>query len=216
MLHRKRAWIGSILGAGLFIAGSAAFACERTDSAYFTDFTADDAEWNLDRDASHFGETHLVVTIKPNMVMTSLYEADFFDRAEICADVSLVANNNRNTAAGLVFWAKDFAHLYMFAISPTTGEFYVGKRVGSSVAYPVVKRRSDKINVAPNAKNELKIETNNSTAKMLINGQEVATLNNRNWSEGNKIGFISDSDEKQTTWQFGDYSIKMSEENSVK
>jgi hypothetical protein len=215
-MFRKPAWIGCIVGAGFAIAGSAAFSCERKDAIYFTDFAADDIEWNLDRDTAHFGEKHLLVSLKPNTVMSSLYEADFFDRAEICADVTLVTNDNKDSVAGLVFWAKDFGHLYIFVISPKTGEFYVGKRVGSGLAYPVAKRRSDKINVGPSASNELKVVTNNKNAKILINGQEVATVNSSSWSEGNKIGLTTESDEKQTTWQFSDYSIKQLEGDGVK
>jgi hypothetical protein len=196
-----------LVGAFFLAQNSAVAACDRDDNVYATEFKTDDSEWDAGETA-HFGEDHLELTPAQNSNQMMLYQGDFFDRAQLCTDVELVTKEG-DVFAGLIFWAVDYGHLYQFEINPKSGEFFVGKRVNDRSAFPVVKRHSDAIHIGSNQVNEIKVILDNESATFLINAKEVGKITGWNWLEGNKVGLLGESEEKNSTiWRFNDFVIK--------
>jgi hypothetical protein len=173
---------------------------------YATKFSDADPTWELP-DEAKLGSDGLALEPPLNTISMGLYQGDFFDKAVVCVQVGL-SRPSEGSAGGLIFWAKDYEHNYVFVVEPPKGAFYVGRRVGNRMAYPIVSKTSDAVKKGIDDVNELAITLDDGAAALFINGKKVGSITAQTWTEGNKVGIVAESTDKQKgLWRFKEFQV---------
>lgn len=209
-VRRRGSWV-AYTGAAL-IAGSIPFgqasACDDSSSGniYQTNLQTQSNEWDTATSFSN-GEEGLTASPDKSSLSAILYNGDFFDSVNVCISLSMAANGTEY-GSGLVFWARDYDHYYLFEIDPIAGTFYVGRRIGNQQAFPIASKPGETIHKGVNQLNDISIILDGDKATFFINGSKVGSAIGQNWMEGNKLGLIAESPEENVdTWRFKDFVV---------
>jgi hypothetical protein len=174
---------------------------------YMTKFTTEEPPWVFSETIRATSEG-LAIEPPSFTIHQNIYQGDFFDVAIVCTSIVLVRRTNADDSAGVLFWAKDYDHNYLFEISPRAGTFFVGRRIGNQLAFPIIAKQSDAVKKGEKDLNELAAMLNGDTADLYINGTKVGSVQAQSWTEGNKVGVIAEtSDKEKAMWQFTEFQI---------
>jgi len=185
---------------GRLLTGSKAVAAAEEGEAQFEDnFENLDAGWG---EASGYGveDGKFYIALEPQTWQTVLNQANVFKEMDATALVTIAkCDDPTDGAAGLVFWAEDYANYYAFVLSGD-GRFAVLRHAaGNRLLSAVPWKASNAIKKGVGETNEIRIVTKEHMATLFVNGTEVATFKGQHPEGGGLVGFMSESWSKEPT-----------------
>jgi hypothetical protein len=178
----------------------------RTDGLLMTDdFRALYPTWGAGDDVKHVENDKLILTSKPNLGHTLLYD-DRFDDADIRVTVTQ-RTGQPDRPAGIVFWADGYNDYYFAAIR-AEGGFVVYQQKAGQWSVPVPLKTIDAVLKGVGQSNTLRVVTKGNTAAIYVNDKQAAALEGTVPKGGGQIGFQGASGPTVYTWEFSNLVVR--------
>lgn len=187
------------------IAGFAgdAIACKGPTVLFDEDFSTFDRTWGEPTENFQIQGGKATVKPPPNQAQWRFNPAFAFDDSDVCLTVtSIETSNPAESSAGIVFWAKDRANSYVFAIA--SNGFYVVQRMIAEkwAAATIPWTKSDAIAVGQGKPNVLRVTTKGQTVTLFINDTQVARFRAQPPGGPTHIGlYMTSAPTKPDTWE---------------
>jgi hypothetical protein len=176
------------------------------------DFTAIDPAWGAPSDWMTLRDGQLSFSFEPSQSVTSLNlgaivtgDADITVTARTTGAVGDVSND---AAAGLVFWAKDYANYHLFQVMDD-GTMIVFRRIGDRWLTPMAVKEvpaAAKFDLTAGA--ELRVVTSGRRATLFINGVEVGVISGQPPANESSIGLYAQSGDAAGNTLFDNLTIR--------
>ena len=152
-----------------------------------------------------------IILQQANYGQSVQYTGNQFGDANICATFdTLPTDKSENQMAGIEFWATDYANMYMFLISSTTGQFELAQKSGGNWTIVVTSTPNSAIVQGMGKTNALRVQTKSNTAWLYVNNQLVETLTGTAPAGGGVVGLYAQSDNSFTTketWEISNLMV---------
>ena len=195
--------------AAALLAAPPAFACGTGKTLFSDDFKQVDASWGFDSPDVQVEEGKVKVKPQPDISNLLIYKGLLFTDADYCLTVRNPnrLNDNDNTMAGPIFWAKDYDNYYMFMITPS-GFAEITRKVNGKWIDVVEWRQVADIARPAGSQNLLEVRTDGSDIAAFINGKPFATVKGQMPDGGGQLGMRAQSEKEQVdTWKFSKLQV---------
>ncbi len=188
------------------IAGFAgdAIACKGEKVLFEEDFSTFDRTWGDPGENFQMQGGKATAKPPPNQAQWRFNPAFAFDDSDVCLTVtSIETSNPAESSAGIMFWAKDRANSYVFAIA--SNWFYVVQRLVALkwTTPPIPWTKSDAIAVGQGKPNVLRVTTKGQTVTLFINDTQVTRFRAQAPEGATHIGlYMASGPAKPDTWEF--------------
>jgi 3-keto-disaccharide hydrolase len=157
------------------LATSPALACKGKNVLFEDDFAEPDPAWGM-WDAISITDGSLIIKTGASGIYSVLHEADVYDKADMCVDVTIPKYGKPgDVAASLLFGAQyngDSKNYYQFWISPN-GSVGVSRLLNGKWTNPVPSRKVEGMPTAPGSKVTMRVTLNGNRATIYVNDIKV-------------------------------------------
>jgi hypothetical protein len=176
------------------------------------DFSILDPAWGAPSDWMSLRDGQLSYSFEPSQSVTSLNLGAIvtgdMDMTVTARTTGEVGDVNNDAAAGLVFWAKDYANFYMLQVMDD-GTMIVFRRVGDRWLTPMAVKEvpaAAKFDLTAGA--ELRVVTSGRRATLFINGVEVGVISGQPPANESSIGLYAQSGDAAGATLFDNLTIR--------
>lgn len=200
----RRLFACTLVAAGFaYAALTGAFAARAADEreVQFEDnFESLDPGWGEGSTSYGVKDGKFYFELEPQTWQTTLNQANVFTEIDAAVSVTIAkCDTPDNGAAGLVFWAQDYANYYALLVGGD-GRFGVVRHAsGNRLLMAVPWKVNDAVKKGIGETNELRVVTKDHVATLYINGTQVATFKGQHPQGGELIGFMAESWSKEGT-----------------
>jgi hypothetical protein len=175
------------------LAGAGAYACEGQNVLYEDSFDTLDPTWGDADDALYVADGRLIITPGLDEFVSDLNNAGFYDDIDYCVRViSVSADPEGNSFAGVLFWAVDYDNYYC-ALIAGDGAMGIFRRQRGKMLQQVAWTHFDAIRTGKDAVNDLRVVTVGGQVSIYANGELFRKLNGQAPPNGQQIGLRATS-----------------------
>ena len=197
------------LAAAAIFAACPASACGTGKVLFSDDFKQVDASWGFDSPDVQVEEGKVKVKPQPDISNLLVYKGLLFSDADYCLTVRIPnkLDDNDNTMAGPIFWAKDYDNYYMFMITPS-GFAEIARKVDGKFITVVDWKPMPDVKRPAGSNNVLEVRTQGADISAFINDKLFATVKGQAPEGGGQIGMRAQSEKSQVdTWKFSQLAV---------
>ena len=170
--------------------------------------------WGQPSESKSVSDGHLVLSLKPNRIHCSLYTGAKFANADIRAKLVQKSGEPEQTA-GIVFWAEDVNNYYVARIR-SDGRVLIGRSTRDKWLNPANDRQlHESIQTGFDKVNELRVVTAGRSAKVFVNGRELASIRGFPPTEESFVGLFAESGEQPCVWHYSEFEVRQGPADSI-
>lgn len=184
-----------------------AYACKGDKVLFEDDFTTPDPSWTGPKTFEVKGGK-ATLKAEPDKAVHYYYPGFAFEDADICVTItSTETTDPSKTAAGLIFWVKDYDNLFVVHLAPN-GFYSSSRKIRGQWTTLIPNTKSDAIKQGNNQANVLRVTLKGQQVTITINDKEIIRVRGQSPEGPSFVGlYAASGPDKPDVWQFTNLKV---------